>query len=221
MDGVPWVDRITLKCGTVMVEDIQNYALLERMESLYETEDHNLSRAWIEGDYSSVLRKYTGGSGAMAETILDKAITEQAAGRAYTKPLLSGVIGKNQQFYVPVGMLNASGSQAIQLEIFLASNDQVVTRNTGITASPGYELSEVALNIEVVGASRKGVESVQLRHSFGWVCEVAVQDHSLLPAACAFRPNTHRYEHRGEFERRREGHGGYATPEQGQSVHDC
>jgi hypothetical protein len=159
VDGVPWVDRITLKCGTVMVEDIQNYALLERMESLYETEDHNLSRAWIEGDYSSVLRKYTGGSGAMAETILDKAITEQAAGRAYTKPLLSGVIGKNQQFYVPVGMLNASGSQAIQLEIFLASNDQVVTRNTGITASPGYELSEVALNICVTELPERAMKA--------------------------------------------------------------
>ena len=158
VDGNPWIDRITLKCGTVMVEDIQNYALLERMESLYETEDHNLSRAWIEGDYSSVLRKYTAGSGAMAETILNKAITEQAATRAYTKPLLSGVIGKNQQFYVPVGMLNASGSQAIQLEIFLAPNNQVVTRNTSVTDSPGYELSEVALYLEVVELPERAVK---------------------------------------------------------------
>jgi hypothetical protein len=156
VSGNPWIDRITLKCGTVMVEDIQNYALLERMESLYETEDHNLSRAWIEGDYSSVLRKYDATKSA---TILDKAITEQAAGRAYTKPLLSGVIGKGQQFYVPVGMLNASGSQAIQLEIFLASNDQVVTRNTGVTASPGYELSEVALNIEVVELPERAMKA--------------------------------------------------------------
>ena len=157
VDGVPWVDRITLKCGTVMVEDIQNYALLERMESLYETEDHNLSRAWIEGDYSSVLRKYTGGSGAMAETILDKAITEQAAGRAYTKPLLSGVIGKNQQFYVPVGMLGGS-SQSIQMELFLAPNNQVVTRNTSVTDSPGYELSEVALFLECVELPERAIK---------------------------------------------------------------
>lgn len=149
IDGCPWIDRMTLRAGTVMVEDIQNYALLERVESLYETEDHNLSRAWLEGDYSSVLRKYTGGSGSLGETILDKAIAEQTAGRNYTKPLLSGVIGKNQQFYVPVGMLNASGSQALQIELFLAPNDQVVTRNTGVTSSPGYELSEVALHISV------------------------------------------------------------------------
>jgi hypothetical protein len=95
----------------------------------------------------------------MAETILNKAITEQAATRAYTKPLLSGVIGKGQQFYVPVGMLNASGSQAIQLEIFLASNDQVVTRNTGITASPGYELSEVCLNISVAELPERAMKA--------------------------------------------------------------
>ena len=42
---------------------------------------------------------------AKAETILDKAIAQQASGRNYVKPLLSGVIGKGQQFYVPVGML--------------------------------------------------------------------------------------------------------------------
>ena len=120
-----------------MVEDIQNYALLERMESLYETEDHNISRAWIEGDYSSVLRKH---DSTLAATILDKAIVEQTAGRAYTNPLLSGVIGKGQQFYVPVGLLNASGSQALQCELFLAAAHQVVTRDTGVTDSPSYEL---------------------------------------------------------------------------------
>ena len=103
--------------------------------------------------------KYTGGSGSLGETILDKAIAEQTAGRNYTKPLLSGVIGKNQQFYVPVGMLNASGSQALQLELFLAPNDQVVTRNTGVTSSPGYELSEVALHIEVVDLSERALKA--------------------------------------------------------------
>ena len=159
IDGIPWIDRMTLKAGTVMVEDIQNYALLERMESLYETEDHSLSRAWIEGDYSSVLRKYTAGSGALAETILNKAIAEQTAGRNYTKPLLSGVIGKGQQFYVPVGMLNASGSQALQMEVFLAAADQVVTRNTGVTDSPSYELSEVALHLEVVELPERALKA--------------------------------------------------------------
>ena len=159
IDGIPWIDRMTLKAGTVMVEDLREYALQERIESLYETEDHSLSRAWIEGDYSSVLRKYTAGSGALAETILNKAIAEQTAGRNYTKPLLSGVIGKGQQFYVPVGMLNASGSQALQMEVFLAAADQVVTRNTGVTDSPSYELSEVALHLEVVELPERALKA--------------------------------------------------------------
>ena len=184
VDGLPWVDRITLKCGTVMVEDIQNYALLERMESLYETEDHNLSRAWIEGDYSSVLRKYSGGSGAMAETILDKAITEQAAGRAYTKPLLSGVIGKGQQFYVPVGMLNASGSQAIQLEIFLAPDNQVVTRNTLVTSSPGYELSEVALNICVTELPERAMKAFNSAILSGGSVKLPYKSHKCFQQHC-------------------------------------
>jgi len=161
VDGVPWIDRMTLKAGTVMVEDIQNYALLERLDSLYETEDHNLSRAWIEGDYSSVTRKYTGGSGALGETILNRVIAEQTSGRQYQKPLLSGVIGKDQDFYLPVGMLNASGSQALQMELFLAPNDQVVTRNTGVTASPGYELSEVCLHLSVCELPERALKIFQ------------------------------------------------------------
>jgi hypothetical protein len=158
VDGVPWIDRMTLKMGGVtMVEDLQNYALLERLESLYESSDNAEGRATLTGDFSDVLRKYSNGSGLKAETILDKAIAQQAAGRNYVKPLLSGVIGKGQQFYVPVGMLGGS-SQSIQMELFLAPNDQVVTRNTGVTASPGYELSEVALYLEVVELPERAIK---------------------------------------------------------------
>ena len=159
VDGIPWIDRMTLKAGTVMVEDVQNYALLERMEALYEPSDHAEGRAWLNGDYSDILRKYTDGTSSKAETILDKAIAEQTAGRNYVKPMLSGVIGKGQEYYVPVGMLNASGSQALQMELFLAANDQVVTRNTSVTSSPGYELSEVALHIEVVELPERALKA--------------------------------------------------------------
>ena len=158
VDGIPWVDRISLKAGATMVEDIQNYALLERMESLYESSDNAEGRATLNGDYSDVLRKYTDGTSSKAETILDKAIAQQHAGRMYTKPLLSGVIGKGQQFYVPIGMLG-SGSQALQMEVFLAPDNQVVTRNTGVTSSPGYELSEVALFVEAVSLPERAMKA--------------------------------------------------------------
>ena len=157
VDGCPWVERMTLKMGATMCEDLTNYALLERLESLYESSDNAEGRATLTGDYSDVLRKYSDGSGLKAETILDKAIAHQAAGRNYVKPLLSGVIGKGQQFYVPVGMLSG-GSQSIQMELFLAPNNQVVTRNTGVTASPGYELSEVALFLEVVELPERAIK---------------------------------------------------------------
>jgi hypothetical protein len=150
VDGIGWIERMTLKMGATMVEDIQNYALLERIESLYESNDNAEGRATLTGDYSDVLRKHHDGSTTpKSQTILDKAIAQQASGRNYVKPLLSGVIGKGQQFYVPVGMLGGS-SQSIQMELFLAPNNQVVTRNTSVTASPGYELSEVALFLECV-----------------------------------------------------------------------
>jgi len=158
VDGTPWIQRMTLKGGATMLEDIQNYALLERLEALTEPTDHAESRAWLTGDYSDVVRKNSDGSTSKAKTILDRAIAEQseAGGRCYTKPLLSGVIGKGQEYYVPIGMIGGT-SQALQCEVFLAENSQVVTRGVGVTDTPGYELSEVALFLEVVSLPERAM----------------------------------------------------------------
>ena len=160
VDGIPWLQRMTLKCGTTLCEDLDEYALLEKMESLYESSDNAEGRAWLNGDYSDVLRKYSGGSGLKAETILDRVIAEEHDGRTFTKPLLSGIIGKGQQFYVPISYLNSSGSQAIQIELYLNSADQVVTRNTGVTSSPSYELSDVSLNLEVCELPERALSAI-------------------------------------------------------------
>ena len=45
VDGIPWIERMTLKMGATMVEDIQNYALLERIESLYRNRSDNCRRS--------------------------------------------------------------------------------------------------------------------------------------------------------------------------------
>jgi len=70
---------------------------------------------------------------------------------------LSGVIGKGQQFYGP--SRNALRWFTVDPNgAFLAPNNQVVTRNTGVTASPGYELSEVALFLEVVELPERAIK---------------------------------------------------------------
>ena len=148
--NVPFIDRMTLKAGTVLLEDIRDYALQEKLHALTESSDYGEGRQWMTGDYQDVLRKYTSGTSTLGNTIMSKIQSEQADGRTYTKPLISGVLGAGQQYYLPVGMLAASGSQALQLELFLADAHQVITRNTSVTDNISYEISDIKLHIQVV-----------------------------------------------------------------------
>jgi hypothetical protein len=148
--NVPFVDRLTIKAGTVLLEDLRDYALQEKLHGLTESSDYGEGRQWMTGDYQDVLRKYTSGTSTLGNTIMSKIQSEQADGRTYTKPLISGVLGAGQQYYLPLGMLAASGSQALQLELFLADAHQVITRNTGVTDNISYEISDIKLHLQVV-----------------------------------------------------------------------
>jgi|TARA_B110000238_G_scaffold194809_1_gene233158 hypothetical protein len=148
--NVPFIDRLTIKAGTVLLEDLRDYALQEKLHGLTESSDYGEGRQWMTGDYQDVLRKYTSGTSTLGNTIMSKIQSEQADGRTYTKPLISGVLGAGQQYYLPLGMLAASGSQALQLELFLADAHQVITRNTGVTDNISYEISDIKLHLQVV-----------------------------------------------------------------------
>lgn len=149
INGAPWIDRLTLKAGSNMVEDIQDYSTLERAMAQFDGTDYTETRAHMNADYTDVVRKLPT---AEAEVVIQKAMTFQSAGRTYTKPLLSGVIGKDQEYYVPVGLFEGSGAHALQMELYLAKDNQVVVRDTGLapTATPKYTISNVALHLEVV-----------------------------------------------------------------------
>lgn len=145
VDGAPWIDRMTLKGGSVMLEDIQDYSTLERSLSLFEGVDFKQTRGWLEADYADSIRQM---SNATAVSMLTEVRAQQFAGRHYTKPLLSGVIGKEQNVYVPISMLNSGGSHALQLELYLADDNQVLIGEGAGT--PTYTISDVALHLEVV-----------------------------------------------------------------------
>jgi hypothetical protein len=150
INGCPWVDRMTLRAGSQMVEDIQDYNTLERAMAQFEGVDFAESRGHLVGDYTEAVRKQVANV-ADATVLIAKAQALQAAGRTYTKPLMSGVIGKNQEFYVPIGLFEGSGAHALQMELYLAKDDQVVQSDaTGAGGTPTYSLTNVQLHLEVV-----------------------------------------------------------------------
>lgn len=153
VDGAPWVDRMTLKAGSVMLEDIQDYPTLERALSQFDESDYKRTRGWMEADYVDAYRQ----SPSYITTLYNKIREQQAAGRHYTKSLLSGVIGKDQTVYVPISMLNSGGSHALQLELYLAADNQVVVGQDGVADTPTYTLSDVALHLEVVELPERAI----------------------------------------------------------------
>lgn len=147
INNCPWIDRLTLKAGSQMIEDLQDYSTIERAMAQFEGADHAESRSHLVGDYTEVVRKF---ADAGAATIVAKAQNYQTSGRTYTKPLLSGVLGSSQEFYIPTGLFEGSGSHALQMELYLAKDDQVVQKATGVAGSPTYTISNIGLHLEVV-----------------------------------------------------------------------
>lgn len=156
VDGIPIFNRLTTKIGSVLVEDITDYHVLERAVSLYDGVDYSQSRQWVTGDYSDARRNL---SNVAADALVSKVLTEQFAGRTYTKPLMSGILGKGQDFYVPVSLLNSGGQSAIQMEMYLADHNEVL-QSTG-SLEPTYVVTDVSLHLELVEISERGMSAFQ------------------------------------------------------------
>lgn len=146
VDGLPVFERMVIRSGGgVLLEDIQDYHIIERILNNTKTKQEMDARADIIGDRRGNLAIY--GEGHVA-SISD----EDKKGRIFTKDLLSGVLGAHQDQYIPIGLFETSGGFSFQIELFLADNS-VATRNDKDAASPvavGYELTDVRLNMEVV-----------------------------------------------------------------------
>jgi len=146
VDGLPVFERMVIRSGGgVLLEDIQDYHIIERILNNTKTKQEMDARADIIGDRRGDLALY--GSGHVANIS-----TEDESGRIFTKDLLSGVLGSHQDQYIPIGLFETSGGFSFQIELYLADNS-VATRNDKSGSGPGdvgYELTDVKLNMEVV-----------------------------------------------------------------------
>lgn len=147
VDGLPVIERLVLRAGNgVILEDIQDYYLIERI--LNSAMDKESLEA--KGDLVGDRRAYITGTGTSTATgQVANIYTEDKAGRIFTKDLLSGVLGKHQDMYVPVGLFETSGGFSFQLELYLATNAIACRNDTGANAV-SYELTDMRMNLEIV-----------------------------------------------------------------------
>ena len=134
-NGIPVFNRMVLRTGNgVVIEDIQDYAVIQRILNNFEENDKKTARANMIGDYRS--------------TDMTVAQGLHFTGVTYVHELISGILGKGQQHYVPLGLFNASGGFAFEIELYLENNNiAAMSTTTGVAT---YELSNVNLQMEIV-----------------------------------------------------------------------
>lgn len=143
VDGLPVIERLVLRAGNgVILEDIQDYYLIERILNSAMDKESLEAKGDLVGDRRAYLTEAGAGG-------VDDIYTEDKAGRIFTKDLLSGVLGKHQDMYVPVGLFETSGGFSFQLELYLAP-DAISCRNDTGANTVSYELTDMRMNLEIV-----------------------------------------------------------------------
>ena len=137
--GAPVFNRLVIRTGNgQVIEDIQNYSTIQRILSNFEDGNKKFHRAEMNGDYRMNPQA----------TITDVA-AKQFAGSTYMHDIISGVIGKQQQHYIPVGLFNASGGFSFEIELYL-EEAIVACVSSADVSGVGYQLSDVSLQMEIV-----------------------------------------------------------------------
>lgn len=132
--GIPIFNRMIVKTGSGSVlEDIQDLEVYDRLTLNME----NYST-------SSVKNALLGWGGTDAH---NSALQTAAGGTTYVKPLPSGVLGKDQEFYIPLHLMGST--YAFEVELQLAPGSDVVRQLTG-SVPPTFSINNVSLQLEVV-----------------------------------------------------------------------
>lgn len=144
-NGVPIINRMVLRSGNGQIlEDIQDYSVLQRLLSNFEDKCEIEAKAYLTGDYRG-----TSGGKSLANNQTSLSTNEKNGGQTFLHPLLSGLLGKYQEHYVPVGLFHASGGYAFNLELYL-EDPKICMINAHTSGVPSYTLSNVVFQSEIV-----------------------------------------------------------------------
>jgi len=138
--AAPVFRRLMLKNtrGQVL-SDIDNYDVLCRIKQNLKTREELEARLETHRDFrprgSDVISDYSGG-------------------RTVIHELHDGLLGKENEYMIPISAMSASGSYAFQLELWLNDVSKVFFGKTGgaadSVANIGYELTDLSLELELV-----------------------------------------------------------------------
>jgi len=148
--GNPVFNRMLLRSGNGQVlEDINGLSSVERALSNFESITHKHANAARTGDFRVPMVTSTSDIGAAQLTELYTNTTK------IEKDFVSGLLGKGQKYYLPVGMFNASGGYSFEIQLFLEDPKIACVKDDAATdLDYGYKLTDVNLQMEIVTMSQ-------------------------------------------------------------------
>lgn len=133
-NGLPIFDRVVTRIGGKVIEDLESYAVLEKLMN-------NTYKTLADKSDNLLLGEY----GVASHATVTAA---QKAKHAYIKQLYAGVC--NKEYLFPIHALNSGN--ALEFEMTMASVAQCVI-DTSADASPSYEISNVRVQLSLLRVS--------------------------------------------------------------------
>ena len=137
--GVHPFNRLQIRIGQQVVEDVLGYSSICKVLSNLDSVCKKMGNSHASGDYRSSINR--------PDTATLKSIYEN--GTTIEHNFASGIIGRDfQEHYLAIGAFNASGGYAMEITLWLEDPSVVCVRDTA--GVPDYTLSEVEMQLEVV-----------------------------------------------------------------------
>lgn len=164
-DGLPVFKRMVVSFGGVVIEDVSQYATLEKIHKLVHETKADQEGKYMYGDFgfaSIGSNEATAGVGQIQTNAIVSTMQSSVngTGEVYMKKLISGVLGQDG-YYFPIHRLN--GGSMLQIELELANDldaccHTAVAGSTTVGAAPStadywYELSEIKMQLEILKVS--------------------------------------------------------------------
>jgi hypothetical protein len=144
VNGVHPFNRLQLRVGNQVVEDIQQYSTISRMLSNMESICKKHANAYRTGDF----RGSQSPQGGELDDVADLKDYFNN-GTTIEHSLVSGLLSKDfQEHYIPVGFFNQSGGEAMSLTLWIEDPNITCVRDTA--GANGFTLSDVEMVMEIV-----------------------------------------------------------------------
>ena len=144
---VPFSRMVVKAPNGQILEDLNDFHLLSKVKDVFK------SKCDLEAEHATTKAPYT-----LQESMWDAEQTQFASGVPVVMFPQSGLLGQEQQYFIPVNQIASSAGYALHIELHLLPNEDFVF-STGATA-PSYSITGMTYETELAQLSNELMRDV-------------------------------------------------------------